>query len=226
MVVGVAVHDLCNGHVIGALEMSAPSQGIRALMVALVRRMAHEVEQRLLDEAGTGDRAVLYEFLRARHRAKGPFVFVNERTMIPNAAADRLLGPSDEHLLRHLAASLVERPGGAAPEVVLSNGASVGVRVEAVGGSGRPSGVLLHLRPRPPAPSSLTRRASPKAAFGRDSLTETERSVSELVAQGLTNREVGERLFISKHTVDAHLRCIFRKLGLSSRVQLARALLE
>jgi DNA-binding CsgD family transcriptional regulator len=109
---------------------------------------------------------------------------------------------------------------------VLSSGASAVVRVKAVGGSGRPSGVLLHLRPRPQAPSSLTPRASPKATFGRDSLTETERSVSELVAQGLTNREVGERLFISKHTVDSHRRCIFRKLGLSSRVQLVRAVLE
>jgi DNA-binding CsgD family transcriptional regulator len=50
--------------------------------------------------------------------------------------------------------------------------------------------------------------------------------VTELVTQGLTNREVGERLFISKHTVDFHLRCIFRKLGLSSRVELTPAFLN
>lgn len=46
------------------------------------------------------DKAVLYHFLRERRRAKGPFVFLNERKMIPNAAADRLLAPSDEELLR------------------------------------------------------------------------------------------------------------------------------
>jgi DNA-binding CsgD family transcriptional regulator len=52
-------------------------------------------------------------------------------------------------------------------------------------------------------------------------LTKAERKLSVLVARGLTNRQVGEHLFISRHTVDAHLRHIFRKLGISSRVGLA-----
>jgi DNA-binding CsgD family transcriptional regulator len=52
-------------------------------------------------------------------------------------------------------------------------------------------------------------------------LTKAERTLSVLVARGLTNRQVGEHLFISRHTVDAHLRHIFRKLGISSRVGLA-----
>jgi DNA-binding CsgD family transcriptional regulator len=40
-------------------------------------------------------------------------------------------------------------------------------------------------------------------------LTKAERTLSALVAKGMTNRQVGERLFISRHTVDAHLRHIF-----------------
>jgi DNA-binding CsgD family transcriptional regulator len=52
-------------------------------------------------------------------------------------------------------------------------------------------------------------------------LTTAERTLSALVAKGMTNRQVGERLFISRHTVDAHLRHIFRKLGINSRVGLA-----
>jgi DNA-binding CsgD family transcriptional regulator len=52
-------------------------------------------------------------------------------------------------------------------------------------------------------------------------LTEAERTLSVLVAKGLTNRQVGEHLFISRHTVDAHLRHISRKLGINSRVGLA-----
>jgi DNA-binding CsgD family transcriptional regulator len=52
-------------------------------------------------------------------------------------------------------------------------------------------------------------------------LTRAERTLAALVAKGMTNRQVGERLFISRHTVDAHLRHIFRKLGINSRVGLA-----
>jgi DNA-binding CsgD family transcriptional regulator len=52
-------------------------------------------------------------------------------------------------------------------------------------------------------------------------LTKAERTLSALVAKGMTNRQVAERLFISRHTVDAHLRHIFRKLGINSRVGLA-----
>jgi FixJ family two-component response regulator len=40
--------------------------------------------------------------------------------------------------------------------------------------------------------------------------------------EGLTNREVAERLFVSPHTVNSHLRHVFAKLGINSRVELAR----
>jgi len=52
-------------------------------------------------------------------------------------------------------------------------------------------------------------------------LSPAERKVAMLVAAGLKNIEVAERLFISRHTVDSHLRNIFRKLGLNRRVELA-----
>ncbi|MCO6010775.1 LuxR C-terminal-related transcriptional regulator [Actinoallomurus purpureus] len=61
---------------------------------------------------------------------------------------------------------------------------------------------------------------------GWASLTDTERSVSELVAQGLTNRQVADQLFMSVHTVAFHLRHIFRKLEVASRVELARLTME
>jgi predicted ATPase/DNA-binding CsgD family transcriptional regulator len=52
-------------------------------------------------------------------------------------------------------------------------------------------------------------------------LTRREHQIAELVADGLSNREIADHLVISKRTVDAHLDHIFSKLGLSSRVQLA-----
>src|SRR5271154_397531 len=57
-------------------------------------------------------------------------------------------------------------------------------------------------------------------------LTETELAVARLVAEGLTNRDTAERLFISPHTVDSHLRHVFTKLGIKSRVELTRLAAE
>jgi DNA-binding CsgD family transcriptional regulator len=52
-------------------------------------------------------------------------------------------------------------------------------------------------------------------------LSEPERDIARLVGAGLTNRQVAKQLFLSPHTVDYHLRGIFRKLGINSRVELA-----
>lgn len=57
---------------------------------------------------------------------------------------------------------------------------------------------------------------------GWSSLTEIERTIAGLVGQGLTNRQVSGRVYRSPHTVNYHLRRIFRKLNIRSRVELAR----
>jgi len=61
---------------------------------------------------------------------------------------------------------------------------------------------------------------------GWSSLTDTERKVAEAVAEGLTNAVVAQRMYLSRHTVDFHLRQIFRKLEIRSRVELTRLLVE
>ncbi|UUV31548.1 LuxR C-terminal-related transcriptional regulator [Amycolatopsis roodepoortensis] len=64
------------------------------------------------------------------------------------------------------------------------------------------------------------------ATSGWHSLTRSELKVARLVAEGLTNRDVAARLFLSPHTVDTHLRHIFAKLDVSSRVEVTRKVLE
>jgi len=56
---------------------------------------------------------------------------------------------------------------------------------------------------------------------GLGSLSAREREIAELVADGLTNREIGARLFLSEKTIETHLTRVFQKLGLRSRTQVA-----
>ena len=51
-------------------------------------------------------------------------------------------------------------------------------------------------------------------------LSERELEIIDLVAQGLTNQEIGERLMISKRTVDNHMSNVFTKTGAKNRVAL------
>jgi DNA-binding CsgD family transcriptional regulator len=67
-------------------------------------------------------------------------------------------------------------------------------------------------------------RAAPGRALG--ALTPAERRIAALVAQGLKNREIGQTLFMSVGTVEAHLTRTYRKLGIRSRSELARWVAE
>ena len=55
----------------------------------------------------------------------------------------------------------------------------------------------------------------------RDVLTPREIEITRMIARGLGNREIGEKLFISEGTVKTHLHTIYEKLGIKSRLQLA-----
>ena len=60
-----------------------------------------------------------------------------------------------------------------------------------------------------------------RSATGWGSLTEAERSVALLVTEGLSNPAIASQLFVSRHTVESHLKHAYAKLGVSSRVELA-----
>jgi DNA-binding CsgD family transcriptional regulator len=61
--------------------------------------------------------------------------------------------------------------------------------------------------------------ASPDAP--KAPLTKREAEVARLVAEGLSNKQIGARLLISEHTVDSHVRSVLSKLAFSSRAQVA-----
>jgi ATP/maltotriose-dependent transcriptional regulator MalT len=71
--------------------------------------------------------------------------------------------------------------------------------------------------------SATGETARPPAAGSGRELTDQELNVATLARDGLTNREIGARLFISAHTAEWHLRNVFTKLGIRSRTELRSA---
>ena len=70
------------------------------------------------------------------------------------------------------------------------------------------------------ASGETSRRRTPDAW---DELTPQELQIAQLAAAGLTNREIGERLYLSHRTIGSHLYRIFPKLGVTSRSELRDA---
>jgi DNA-binding CsgD family transcriptional regulator len=202
----------------------------------------------LAAKSHAADRDLLDAFLSMRSRTRGPLVAVNERTMITNLGASELLQPADRRLLWEHATSASSDAEEDA-NLVLCSGVEVTISAQLVGGQLSPKGAVLHLSVEYPArettpwkreigplasvtaiaaeePPGANRSLDPALMTGWTDLTDTERTVAELVARGLTNKQAGRVMFLSRHTVDYHLRRVFRKLGLNSRVELARALGE
>lgn len=216
----VPVCDPSQGRVLGVIDLTCRAEEAQPLMLPLARQAAREVERRLVDDRATGERALLSRFLAERRRAKGPLVAVGARTFLTNAAADRLVLPEDEAALRECASSLLEA-GTETAELLLAGGEQFGVRSQAVSDGGDPIGTVLWL-----SPSRAARPDRPRRPYGWPSLTDAERRVAMLAAEGLTNRQIADLVVVSPYTVDTHLRSIFRKLDVSSRVELTRVALE
>jgi transcriptional regulator of acetoin/glycerol metabolism/DNA-binding CsgD family transcriptional regulator len=209
--------DPRSGHVLGVIDLTSSTRDSSPLMLALVRRAAREIEERLVDDGAIAERVMMRQFLRKRRGSKHPMVFANQRILLTSTAAEALVRAEDEPVLQRIAEEMMTTASTDAIEVVLANGVRVVIRCEPIFDDGAPLGVVMHLDV-----GSDTRR---RPLLGLGSLTETESLVANLVAEGLTNRQIAERVFISRHTVDFHLRSIFRKVGVASRVELARQVL-
>jgi DNA-binding NarL/FixJ family response regulator len=91
-----------------------------------------------------------------------------------------------------------------------------------------PRSAARRLWPRVRRPSCWLPVARPRriALSGLESLTPSERRVAVMAAEGPTNREIAQALFVTPKTVEVHVSNVYRKLGISSRSQLPAALAE
>jgi DNA-binding CsgD family transcriptional regulator len=134
-----------------------------------------------------------------------------------HAAAARLLGAADAMRLRN----------GSVRFKVFDDmfGAAVAASREALGDNGFEetwtSGAGLSAE-EAIAYAQRGRGERKRPPSGWESLTPTERDVVRLVSEGLTNKDIAARLFISPRTVQTHLTHVYTKLGLTSRVQLVQ----
>ena len=222
----VPLADPQSGRLIGVIDLTCRARDASPLMLSLARRGAHDIEQRLLDDKGIAERVVLQHFLKRRRGAKGPLVFVSEQRMITNGAADHLVSPDDTAVLWEQATRVLANDRAGGSDLVLTGGEAVALACEPVFDGATLLGALVRLRPINTKEGESAAHTANRKNDGLTGLTDTEESVAALATQGLTNREIGERLFMSRYTVDSHLRSIYRKLGVNSRLALTRALLH
>ena len=205
--------DPLTGDVLGVVDLTCRADDASPLLLTLARRTAREVADLLGRETTGGDQYLWQQFLRLRRNATGPFAVVNHRQVFSNAAAGTLISPADTATLWE-SASRAFAGGKDGPTFVrLDSGVEVDIVCEPLWGAGELIGAAIRLRPM-------------RVVGSGSVLTATESSVASLVTEGLTNRQVGERLFMSRFTVDSHLRSIYRKFGVASRVQLVRAMTD
>ncbi len=171
------------------------------------------------------DSALFERFLDLRGRARGPVACVNGRFLFMNPGAAGLVTYGDRDHLWTWARGTIER-GDTAPGTLTMPGRVLEARCVPIFLGAGVAGAEIRLADTAPQAAGASLPPSKRASSGWASLRESELGIAQLVAEGLTNREVGARLFLSRHTIDFHLRQIYRKLAISSRVELTRLVLQ
>jgi DNA-binding CsgD family transcriptional regulator len=226
---GALVTDPCTNRPVGVVAILRRTREAGDLLVTVAKQAARDVEQRLRD-AATARQRVLHEiFVQAVGQATGPLALVAREALLTDASAARMLGPAGGAVLWSIVSEATRTEDRTSVVVPLDDGACVVARCEAVRDGTEVVAVLVHLPPDSPGTNaSARRRGGPRSGrprFGWESLSEKELVVADLAARGRTNREIADALVVSPHTVDSHLRHIYGKLGISSRIALTRQVL-
>jgi DNA-binding CsgD family transcriptional regulator len=217
-VASVLLIDPCNGRTAGVVSIIGPADAADDLMLSYAKSIARQIEDRLVADTGAAEQTMTEHFARARRRMRGAIVAISETMLLYSAGAARFVNDRDRTALWARALRMLDGTEHIGTEVELEHGSYAVVMCEPVVAEGVRVGALLRLE----EPTRHGRSKKHDTGLGWDNLSGAQLGIAELVTLGLTNAEIGARLYLSRHTVDFHLRQIFSKLGIASRVELAR----
>lgn len=214
-----------DGRLLGLVAIICRAEDANVLMVSVARRAARDIRRVMLAEVATRRDLLSDSFARARRHTRGALAVVSPDLMLMNAAAARVLTSDDRATLWEWAYRAAAANRNATLAVSVRSCDALDASSTPIYDGSEMVGAVIRLpgARNTPAPCG-TRSAKSAARFGWSSLTDTELGIAEQVAAGRTNREVAAQLFLSPHTVDSHLRHIYTKLDIASRVQLTRLL--
>ncbi|MGH3069665.1 MAG: sigma-54-dependent Fis family transcriptional regulator [Streptosporangiaceae bacterium] len=146
--VGVPVVNKVTRQVEGVLDVTCHVRKTSSLMLPLVEEAALEIEERLYLQRAVAERHLLQHFLRAARCAGHGVVAINERIVISNAGAGRLLAGVEHGLLWEMVGQAVSACQPAERDLVLPNERTVALRIRPLSDGGAPIGALVELLPK------------------------------------------------------------------------------
>ena len=168
-------------------------------------------------------------FSHILREARAPVALVTPDALLTNALAAGILSAADRAAVWSEVSDALRSGSTSSVTVRLSGGRTIDTRFAAVREGTRVVGALVRVAEAAdlgaPPRRAVRRRGADHARFGWGSLTPTELLVAGLAVQGRTNREIADALTMSPHTVDSHVRHIYGKLGIASRIELTRVVL-
>jgi DNA-binding CsgD family transcriptional regulator len=205
-----------------AIEPTQAPQLVRLALSVDDRQRAATVVNTVADIADRNAAAPLYGACTAHARG-----LIDENVSMLTDAAEQL-----RHSPRHLAVGAVFED--AATQLLQIDQRDRGIDClqaslaawERAGAPRDETRVRARLRELGVHRRSRVAAASVRPVSGWDSLTVAENRVAQLAAQGRTNKQIADQLYLSPYTVATHLKHIFTKLDVSSRVELARLAAE
>jgi DNA-binding CsgD family transcriptional regulator len=221
---GVPIRD-DRDSILGVVAIIGRTDGAAGLMLSVARHVTRDMQRFLLGELSTRRDLVRDSFARARRHTRGALAGVSPDLIVMNAAAALVLTTDDRVTLWEWACA--GRTATADRRVSVTSGLAIEASSTPIYDGLEMVGALIGFAGavRETSAPGAAGTAPSAARFGWSSLTAAEIGIAEQVAAGRTNRAVAAQLFLSPHTVDSHLRHIYTKLGIGSRVQLTRLLM-